>query len=903
MLNLPRRGAFLLALLGLLASGTTLHARPPHKKALSDYFGASLAPKLNDCQTCHLPEKPGQPAGESEDRPHNPFGTRLKAVRAELLRAEKKTDIISRLETIANEDSDGDGVANLLELITGHHPGDPNDRPDPKESAVGKERLASFLKARLGYAWRPFEPVQRPPVPAVQNGAWVRNPLDAFIAAEHEARGLKSRPEAPKNVLLRRVYLDLIGLPPTPEELRAFREDFSPDAYEKVVDRLLNDPRHGERWGRHWMDVWRYSDWAGFGAQVRDSQPHIWRWRDWIVEALNQDKGYDRMVLEMLAADELAPEDPNALRATGYLVRNYKLLSREKWLQDTVEHTSQAFLGITLACARCHDHMFDPLLQREYYQVRAIFEPHQVRTDRVPGEPDTKKDGLPRVFDKDLEAKTFLFLRGDDRTPDKTPLAPGVPEVLGGRFQVEQVPLPLAAHSPDKRSFVIEETLQAAMQAGGAAGRALTAARASACLAVAQACDLGPLGGAVRWAAAEKSLEAVALAQLDEELAWIRNSALVFTLEAEQLEDLGKKDTDDWKGKATNAVILQRQQAVLEARHNLLTARRAARNPGLKPKVDPVKQAADAEKALARAEEAAKQPLTTAYTKRAITTYPDRSTGRRLAFARWLTSRDNPLAARVAVNHVWLRHFGQAIVPSVFDFGRNGRPPSHPALLDWLAAEFMERGWSLKALHRLMVTSATYRMDSTPDEANLALDHDNRYLWRTTPRRLEAEVVRDGVFFVAGRLDQTMGGPEIDQNQGLTSPRRSLYFRHAQEKQMEFLKIFDAAAVTECYHRKESILPQQSLALFNSELTLRHAQVLAKDVTARVSGDAEFTTAAFERVLSRPPTEAEAVECVAFLREQTRRYSEARAAADPALRARANLVHVLLNHHDFVTVR
>ena len=233
---------------------------------------------------------------------------------------------------------------------------------------------------------------------------------------------------------MRRVYFDLIGLPPTPEELHAFLNDDSPNAYENVVDRLLASPRYGERWGRHWMDVWRYSDWAGWegGGQIRDSQPHIWRWRDWIIESLNEDKGYDRMLKEMLAADEIAPDDPSALRATGFLVRNYKMLSREKWLQDTVDHTFLAFQGVTVGCAKCHDHMYDPILQKEYYQIRAIFTPHQVRIDRIPGEADAKKDGLVRTFDADLATPTFLLIRGDDRTPDKTPLPPGVPASLGG---------------------------------------------------------------------------------------------------------------------------------------------------------------------------------------------------------------------------------------------------------------------------------------------------------------------------------------------------------------------------------------------------------------------------------------------------------------------------------------
>src|SRR5262249_41759127 len=280
----------------------------------------------------------------------------------------------------------------------GHFPGEEGDRPTPQEVDEAQPRVREFLRRRQGYQWSPFEPVTRPAVPVVQSKPWVRNPVDAFVAAEQEAMGLKPRPEASKEVLLRRVYLDLIGLPPTPEELHAFREDTSPTAFEKVVDRLLDSPRYGERWGRHWMDVWRYSDWAGWGSQIRDSQPHIWRWRDWIIEALNEDKAYDRMILEMLAGDELAPDDPKALAATGYLVRNFKLLSREKWLQDTVEHTFMAFQGITIGCAKCHDHMYDPILQTDYYHVRAIFEPHQVRTDRLPGKSDPKVDGLVRVY-------------------------------------------------------------------------------------------------------------------------------------------------------------------------------------------------------------------------------------------------------------------------------------------------------------------------------------------------------------------------------------------------------------------------------------------------------------------------------------------------------------------------
>lgn len=859
---MPNLRAFLvLSVASTLLAGSSSQAKPAHKKALSDYFGPQLAAQLNDCRTCHLTDST---QSSEKAKPHNAFGIRLKEVEAELKKAAKPTDIVARIEAIAEEDSDGDGVPNLVELLSGHHPGDAADRPTDGQLVDARQKAAAFLQVKR--AWKPFEKVTRPAVPTVQNTGWVRNPIDAFSAMEHEARGLKPRSEANRATLLRRLYLDLIGLPPTPDELHAFLDDQSTDAYEKVVDRLLKDSRYGERWGRHWMDVWRYSDWAGYGQQVRDSQPHLWHWRDWIVESLNRDKGYDRMVLEMLAADELAPGDADALRATGFLVRNFKLLSREKWLEDTLEHTSQAFLGVTLACARCHDHMFDPISQEEYYRVRAIFEPHQVRTDRLPGQPDTKKDGLPRVYDANLTVPTYLFIRGDDRTPDKNPLAAGVPQAIGGSFKVEPVDLPAAAHAPHRQDFIVAEDLKAATQKLEAARKALKSAQ-----------DAEP-----------KNADAIALAELDKRIAEHQQAALVAIVEVEKLEDSGKKDSDAWRKVATEATLAQRKVAVAEAQRGLHVVKQTQKTAAEKMKADAAKKVETAEKALARAEADEKLPPTTAYTPRAQTAYPKTSTGRRLAFAKWIADRDNPLTARVAMNHVWLRHFGQAIVPSVFDFGRNGRQPSHPALLNWLAAEFVEHNFSMKHMHRLMVTSSVYRMASTPDDANAEKDRDNIYLWRMPPRRLEAEVVRDCVFYVAGKLDPAMGGPDIPHAQGLTSPRRSLYFQHAQEKQMEFLKLFDGPPVAECYQRKESVLPQQALALANSALTRTHARLLAETLTKKFGTDnAAFTIAAFESVLSRPPTEAESTECVEYLKT----------------RPRESLVHVLMNHHEFVTVR
>jgi hypothetical protein len=913
------RSLILLASVVCLASATPAHARPAHKRALVDYFGPFLAKKLNDCRVCHVPESTESKTPIAVDKkPHNVFGARLKAVKKELAKDGKKTDIMSRLEAVAEEDSDGDGVPNLIEILTGHFPGDADDKPTAEEVAAARKTLVEFQKYRSGYAWRPFEVVERPAIPKVKNTAWVRNPIDAFLAAEHEERGLTPRPEATRAVLLRRVYLDLIGLPPTPEELHTFLDDKSDDAYEKVVDKLLASPQYGERWGRHWMDVWRYSDWAGWGAEVRDSQPHVWRWRDWIVESLNADKGYDKMIVEMLAGDEVAPEDPNTLRATGYLVRNYKRYGREKWLQDSVDHTFLAFQATTLACARCHDHQFDPILQKEYYQVRAVFEPYQVRIDRVPGEADTTKAGVAHAFDGAPDVKTFLFIRGDERNPDLTALGPGVPEAMGGRFgKIEPIPLPRNAYLPDRREFVEKETVAAGVDSIKKAKAGLEMTRRNAPRAVAQAMMDDPLRVISRLAAAQTAFNARALAEVDAPLAEARHAALEAVLRVEHLEDAGKKGTEEWKQAATATVTAQRQVAVLEARRNVLAAQNAHAAAPANARVEPAKAVEAAQKALVTAEANVKLPAGTACTPRPLPQFPATSTGRRLAFARWIADRENPLTARVAMNHVWLRHFGQAIVPTVFDFGRNGRQPSNPALLDWLAAEFMDQKWSMKAMHRLIVTRNAYRMASTTDAAMSAIDRDNKYLWRMPTRQAEAEVVRDCVFYVAGKLDLTMGGADIDQNLGLTTPRRSLYFRHAAEKEVEFLKIFDSADVVECYQRKSAVMPQQALALSNSELTLKHARILARELALAKDGQdrSVFTTAAFERVLSRPPTEAELAECVAFLKQQTERHTKAppatagpdpdtkQPAADPALRARENLVHVLLNHHDFVTIR
>ena len=297
---------------------------------------------------------------------------------------------------------------------------------------------------------------------------------------------------------------------------------------------------------------------------------------------------------------------------------------------------------------------------------------------------------------------------------------------------------------------------------------------------------------------------------------------------------------------------------------------------------------------VAAAEKEYQSEPTTKYKPRPASKYPAVSTGRRLAFARWLTEPQNPLTARVAVNHIWARHFGRGLVPNVSNFGPGAKPPSHPALVDWLAVELMDHGWSMKHLHRLILLSATYRMASSTEERNAAIDPDNIWYWRMNSRTMESEIVRDNVLFATGQLDPMMGGPEVDSKLALTSRRRSIYLRCAQEKQAEFLQIFDGPSVVECYERKPTVMPQQALALANSELAISQAKTLSEDLSKTALKDNEFIHEAFWRVLARRPTSQEMEFSQDYLKNEADRGRDW---------ARQNFILVLYNHNDFVTVR
>ena len=782
---------------------------------------------------------------------------------------------------------------------------------------------------------------RKPVRPRLVEASWSKHPIDQLIAQKHVEQKLTPVEDAPKHLLLRRLYLDLVGLPPTPQELQQFLADEASDAYEKVVQRLLDSPQYGERWGRHWMDVWRYSDWDGYGKEIRESKPHIWRWRDWIVDSLNADVPYNQMIVEMIAADELTPDDPQRLRATGFLVRNWYKFNRHTWLDNTIEHTGKAFLGVTFNCARCHDHMYDPISQQEYYQLRACFEPLDIRTDRIPGQADVNLDGVVRVYDAKADTPTFLFTRGNDKDPVKDkPLTAAIPMLFREiPFAVEPISLPTQASYPGLQKFVRSESLAAAETDLKKAREALLAARAifskelTAALSLPESLKIDApmppqVPAALTDADLQEALAAKVLAVAEANLNFARARLAADDANYCMPPAANAKELSLAAGQAERlAAIESAERSLIQAEINLLTALRAKKEADAKT-VTAVTTAetavATAVKAIETARVAAIQPNENY--ARLTPQYPTTSTGRRLGLAKWIASDSNPLTARVAVNHMWLRHFGAPLVPSVFDFGMNGKPATNQPLLDWLAVELIESGWKMKHIHRLIVTSRTYRLQSTAGAGyatNQTIDPENKYFWRENPRRMEAEVVRDATLAVAGSLDKTMGGPELDPAQGFTNLRRSLYFRNSKEKKMTFLAVFDSPNVVECYRRSESISPQQALALSNSPLAISQARILAKKLNdetgskSMAASQSVFIAAAFERVLCRQPTTDELNACEEFVVEQTATLSGGKPltpfsagsaattppASDSQQRARENLIHVLFNHNDFVTIR
>jgi uncharacterized protein DUF1553/uncharacterized protein DUF1549 len=656
--------------------------------------------------------------------------------------------------------------------------------------------LASGGAAGEKVAHWAFRPVRQPAVPPIPGEAatWVRNPIDAFILARLAKEGLKPAPEADRVTLLRRLALDLTGLPPTPEEIDAFVADHRPDAYERQVDRLLASPHYGERWGRHWLDQARYADSNGFSI---DSPRTIWPYRDWVIAALNRDLPFDQFTVEQLAGDLLPDATREQRIATGFhrntLINEEGGIDPEQFrveaVLDRVNTTASVWLGVTLGCAQCHNHKYDPFSQREYYQLFAFFN-NQDEANLPLGAPDPKAP--PKKMGK-KQGLTTMVLR--ERA---TPRASHI--LLGGDFT--RVGPKVIASTP----------------------------------------------------------------------------AVLPPLVRKEEEGRNEGEPNKLEGWFYSSFIL----------------------------------------------------------------HPSSFRPNRLDLARWLIRPDNPLTARVIVNRVWGQYFGIGLVETENDFGRRGTPPSHPELLDWLASQFVKQGWSLKALHRLIVQSATYRQSSKARADLETIDPRNRLLARQARLRLDAEIVRDAALTVSGHLDRRVGGPSVypPQPDGIykftqvqrawktsTGPdrfRRGLYTFFQRSAPYPALTVFDAPdANSSCTRRGRSNTPLQALTLLNDRAFLELAQGLAERVLKEApNGDPERIRYAFRLCLGREPSRPEAKRLEQYLHLQLKEFRAAPAEAQALLasagksEASANLppnddvprraawtavARVLLNLDEFIT--
>jgi hypothetical protein len=709
--------------------------------------------------------------------------------------------------------------------------------------------LALLLSARLAAAddkpWVFRAPV-RPAIPAVKGE--VHNPIDAFLLAKLNAVGLSFAPKADRRTLIRRLSFDLIGLPPTPAEVDAFVADTSPDAYEKLVDRLLASPQYGERWAGFWLDLARYAETDGFKAD--DLRPAAWRYRDYVIRAFNEDRPYDRFLKEQIAGDELYPDDPQALIATGFnrhFPDEFNAVNleqrRQEILNDMTDTTVQAVLGLTAGCARCHDHKFDPISQEDYYRIQAFFAAYQP-ADLPAGRHDEMEHY--RVELRDWEAKT-ADLRKKMHDLEE-PYRERFLETRKKRFPKEYQAM--FERPADKRT---------------------------------------PLEQQIAYMVGKQ-----VIAGSDEVVKSMKPDA------RQHWQDLQKQMNEVAHSPPPappTAMTLTDVGPVAPPTH--LLKRGDWRHPG-KELTPGFLSALDT------------RPVHIPDPKPGATT-----TGRRAELARWLASTDNPQTARVLVNRLWQGHFGRGIVATPSDFGAQGEPPTHPELLDWLAVEFMARGWSIKDMHRLMVTSAAFRQVSTGKPQ--AADPDSRLLGRQNRRRLEGETLRDAILSVSGLLNPKSGGrsiaPELPAELSSTTGwrvstdsaernRRSIYVYAKRNQRYPLFSTFDAPDGNEtCARRYATTTAPQALMLLNSKVTLDMARAFASRVRAEVGDDPiRIIDRAHRLALGRAPDADELATLCGFLERQTALLKDQKRVDAPFAVAVADLCHALLNLNEFLYV-
>jgi hypothetical protein len=757
--------------------------------------------------------------------------------------------------------------------------------PDPRNTIVAEASPSPHgMGIEEGRKFWSFQSIKDPPVPNVNTHAWAKTPIDPFILAKLEDKGLSPSSPADKRTLLRRVTFDLIGLPPTPEEITAFLADESPQAFIKVVDRLLESPQYGVRWGRHWLDVARYADSNGLDENL--AYGNAWRYRDYVVEAFNRDKPFDRFLIEQLAGDLLPDADQEAKTATGFLALGAKVLAEpdmEKLVMDTIDEQidtlGKTFMGMTLGCVRCHDHKFDPLKQTDYYALAAIFKSTKTFSETKTG---VIKHWHEHVFatdadlaqQKEFEAaitaqknaitefknqaiaklqsatrlKATEYLVAAVELDTNTPLLQieTLAKSLGLHASVlQQCRIYLATHEKDAFFGKWHELAATKDRVGIEQHYRPLFLEMETALATAQQKD--PKNKTL----ADARLEAARVALYDVAglLAIPAKPELAFDEETlreyhQRMEEARRKESSVPDAAAAMGVgegtVLTSLPIHIRGSHRNFGAPVARDFPRVMQSEN-----------------------TTA-------SLPEKQSGR-LELARWLASKQHPLTARVYVNRVWRWHFGTGLVSTTENFGKLGDRPSHPELLDWLATRFMESGWSTKALHRLILSSSTYQQSSKGNDKYLQLDPENRLLWKFNLQRIDAEVIRDSVLFVAGRLDPTLGGKTIPlrnkqfvfdhtsiDHTKYDSLRRAIYLPVIRNNPYTLFEQFDFPDPTmPTGSRNTTTVAPQALLLMNSELVMDSADEMARHLLNDSESDAVRIALAYERALGRPPSDTE----------------------------------------------
>jgi hypothetical protein len=714
------------------------------------------------------------------------------------------------------------------------------DPPQVQEKLAPVESYRADQRAHWAFA-----PPQRQDPPAVKESAWVKNRIDQFILADLESAGFDHAPEADRIALIRRVTFDLTGLPPTPLEVEAFTSDKRTDAYERVVDRLLESPRYGERWAQHWLDLAHYADSNGF--ELDAERPDAWRYRDWVVKALNDDMPYDRFVSLQIAGDEIEPGSTDALIATGFgrcgprevVAGNIDpAVKRQSELTEVTSTVGSVFLGLTMGCARCHDHKFDPLPTTDYYRLQSFFAGAEM-VDR-PIATDAEKASIAAAL-AEIE-KRIAPLRKQQAELEAPYRKDLVEKKRAALTDAERAVLAV----PEKDRTAIQKKMFAGAQ------KALN----------------------VTW---EEIAEAVA-ANAEHHKERERLKRAIHDLEITKPHPPAKAMAlVDGSPSAKDSFVFRRGDPTKKG------PKVAPRPPGILLVSQPKEAFPDA-----------LPPL-------------EGTTGRRAALARWLTRSDNPLTARVMINRLWHHHFGRGLVATPSDFGVRGEIPTNQDLLDWLAQELASGSWRLKPIHRLMVTSATYRQTSRfrrPKQD--ADDPENLLLWRMNRRRVEAESLRDFLLAVAGELNPKMGGPgvrvpiekEVEdlifteaEVVALWPPtpdpaehvRRSLYLFRKRNVRYPMFDAFDAPDTqSACPARSASTHALQSLVMLNSDFTTGRAKTLSGRLY-RESGrdDDARVVRCYRLLLARDPSPAEAQQAREFLAAQSTLLGEQAKAGQP----------------------